>query len=48
VVERLDHKNFNMDVPEMENVMPSIENIVRQIWRWLAPHITGCNCTALS
>jgi 6-pyruvoyltetrahydropterin/6-carboxytetrahydropterin synthase len=43
VVDRLDHKNFNMDVPELKGVLPSTENVVQQIWKWLVPHITECN-----
>ncbi len=42
VTERLDHKNFNVDVPELQGVMPSTENVAMQIWKWLAPHITAC------
>ncbi len=42
IVERLDHKNFNMDVPEFQNVLPSTENVVQQIWKWVVPHIKGC------
>lgn len=43
VVDRLDHKNFNTDVPELTGVLPSTENVVQQIWKWLAPHINGCH-----
>ena len=42
VTERLDHKNFNLDIPEFANVLPSSENLVLQIWKWLEPHISGC------
>lgn len=42
IVDRLDHKNFNMDVPELHDVLPSTENVVQQIWKWMAPHITEC------
>jgi 6-pyruvoyltetrahydropterin/6-carboxytetrahydropterin synthase len=42
VTERLDHKNFNLDIPEFANVLPSSENLVIQIWKWLEPHISGC------
>ena len=42
IVDRLDHKNFNMDVPEFKNILPSTENVVKQIWKWIAPHITHC------
>lgn len=42
VVDKLDHKNFNLDVPELQGVLPSIENIVILIWRWITPHLSGC------
>ena len=42
VTEKLDHKNFNLDVPEFENVIPSTENVAIQIWNWLLPHLTNC------
>lgn len=42
VVDRLDHKNFNVDVPELKDILPSTENVVMQIWKWLEPHITEC------
>ncbi len=42
VTDKLDHLNFNEDVPELKGVLPSIENIVTLIWKWLVPHITGC------
>jgi 6-pyruvoyltetrahydropterin/6-carboxytetrahydropterin synthase len=42
VVEKLDHKNYNLDVPELQNVMPSIENMVKVIWNWIVPHLKGC------
>jgi 6-pyruvoyltetrahydropterin/6-carboxytetrahydropterin synthase len=32
VVSKLDHKNFNLDVFFLKDVMPSIENIVIKIW----------------
>lgn len=40
VCDRLDHKNFNLDVPELKDTFPSCENVVMQIWKWLEPHIT--------
>lgn len=42
VTDRLDHKNFNLDVPELLGILPSSENVTKQIWKWLQPHITGC------
>lgn len=47
VVEKLDHKNFNMDVPELANTLPSIENIIMLIWKWIAPHLQGCELHCL-
>lgn len=42
VLEPLDHKNLNMDVPFLKGVMPSTENLTKAIWQQLGPHITGC------
>ena len=42
VCDRLDHKNFNIEVPEFNELLPSTENVAMQIWKWLEPHITGC------
>ncbi len=35
VIQRLDHKNLNVDVPEFSEMNPSVENIVALIWSWL-------------
>ncbi len=43
VVERLDHKNLNIEVPELQGKMCSTENLVMQIWKWLEPCITDCS-----
>jgi 6-pyruvoyltetrahydropterin/6-carboxytetrahydropterin synthase len=39
VTEKLDHKNLNEDVDFLQNMMPSIENIVVTIWDIIAPQI---------
>jgi 6-pyruvoyltetrahydropterin/6-carboxytetrahydropterin synthase len=39
VVDVLDHKNLNLDVPFMKDKMCSIENLVYAIWNQLQPHI---------
>jgi 6-pyruvoyltetrahydropterin/6-carboxytetrahydropterin synthase len=39
VVDVLDHKNLNMDVPFMKGKLCSIENLVYEIWHQLEPHI---------
>jgi 6-pyruvoyltetrahydropterin/6-carboxytetrahydropterin synthase len=36
VIDRLDHKHLNVDVPEFENVNPSVENIAQVVWGYLA------------
>jgi 6-pyruvoyltetrahydropterin/6-carboxytetrahydropterin synthase len=39
VTEKLDHKNLNLDVPFLEGVMASTENIAIAIWEILEPKI---------
>jgi 6-pyruvoyltetrahydropterin/6-carboxytetrahydropterin synthase len=39
VVEVLDHKNLNLDVPFMAGKLCSIENLTYEIWQQLAPHL---------
>jgi len=39
VVDILDHRNLNMDVPFMKDKLCSIENLVYEIWHQLEPHI---------
>ena len=39
VVDDLDHRNLNLDVPWLEGVMPTTENLVVRIWERLVAHI---------
>ena len=39
VIDELDHKNLNIDVPFMQGQMCSTENLAVAIWKQLAPHI---------
>ncbi len=39
VIDKLDHKNLNLDVPFMEGKLCSIENLVIGIWGELAPNL---------
>lgn len=39
VIEKLDHKNLNLDVPFMQGKMCSSENLVVEIWKQLLPHL---------
>ena len=39
VIEQVDHKNLNVDVPFLEGQMPSTENVAIAFWKILAPLI---------
>jgi len=39
IVDIVDHKNFNLDVPFMKGVIPTSENIVTAFWNILAPQV---------
>jgi 6-pyruvoyltetrahydropterin/6-carboxytetrahydropterin synthase len=39
VVDKLDHKNLNMDVDFMRGKMCSTENLAVEIWKQLSPHL---------
>lgn len=41
VIDRLDHKHLNQDVPYFADVNPSVENIAIAIYRWLSPKLDG-------
>jgi 6-pyruvoyltetrahydropterin/6-carboxytetrahydropterin synthase len=42
VVERLDHRNLTVDVPEFRETIPTTENLAVWIWRQLQPRLTEC------
>lgn len=39
LVQHLDHKNLNLDVPFMAGTIPTTENLVLACWRVLAPKV---------
>ncbi|MBI1344113.1 MAG: 6-carboxytetrahydropterin synthase [Terrimonas sp.] len=39
VIDKLDHRNLNLDVDFMKGKMCSIENLVMGIWKELEPHL---------
>lgn len=39
VIEKIDHRNLNVDVPFMEGKMCSTENLAIAIWNELVPHL---------
>jgi 6-pyruvoyltetrahydropterin/6-carboxytetrahydropterin synthase len=44
VVNKVDHKNFNLDVPFMKGLIPSTENIVVAFWEQLEKPISKLGC----
>ncbi len=47
VLEKLDHKNLNVDVAFMKGILPSTENLAKAIWQQLEPHIKECQLHAI-
>lgn len=45
VIERLDHKNLNLDVDFMQGKLASCENLVIEIWRILTEHLPDVTTT---
>src|SRR5687767_11982696 len=41
VIEKVDHKNLNMDVDFLQGKMCSTENLAVGIWNELVPHLPG-------
>lgn len=41
VIDKVDHKNLNLDVAFMEDKMASTENLVVEFWKILEPRIAG-------
>ncbi|MDD2983195.1 MAG: 6-carboxytetrahydropterin synthase [Crocinitomicaceae bacterium] len=39
IIEALDHKNLNLDVPFLKGMLPSTENLIIQIWEILEKSI---------
>ena len=44
IIEALDHRNLNLDVPFMQGKMASTEILAIEIWKQLAPHIVNLGC----
>ena len=47
VVDKADHRNFNLEVDFMRGVIPTTENIVVGMWRVLEPRISPGRLTKL-
>lgn len=39
VIDKTDHRNFNIDVPYMQGIIPTTENIVLAMWNIIAPAV---------
>lgn len=39
IIDKVDHKNLNLDVDFMKGIIPTAENIVVQFWRILEPAV---------
>jgi 6-pyruvoyltetrahydropterin/6-carboxytetrahydropterin synthase len=47
VIDKVDHKNFNLDVEFMRGTIPTSENIVVAFWRIIAPLVAPARLTRL-
>ena len=43
ILDKLDHKNLNIEVDFLRGIIPSTENMVKAIWKELQPYLTGCD-----
>jgi 6-pyruvoyltetrahydropterin/6-carboxytetrahydropterin synthase len=41
VIEPMDHRFLNYEVPPFDKVVPTAENVAAEIWRRLEPHFPG-------
>jgi len=41
VVDPMDHKNLNLEVPEFKTLIPTVENIAIVIWNRLSSHLSS-------
>jgi len=47
VIDKVDHKKFDLDVDFMRGVIPTTENIIVAMWRVIAPAIAPARLTRL-
>ena len=47
LIEQVDHRNMNVDVPFMRGINPTAENIVVACWRVIEPHVAPARLTRL-
>ncbi|HTA27879.1 MAG TPA: 6-carboxytetrahydropterin synthase [Bacteroidia bacterium] len=44
IVEKVDHKNFNLDVPFLKDILPSTENVTIAFWNILEKAVADMGC----
>lgn len=44
IVEPWDHRHLNHEAPPFDRVIPTVENLAKEIWRRLAPQIASDSC----
>jgi 6-pyruvoyltetrahydropterin/6-carboxytetrahydropterin synthase len=47
VIDKTDHRNFNIDVPYTQGIIPTTENIVVAMWRVIAPAVAPAQLVKL-
>lgn len=40
VVDPMDHRHLNYEVPPFDRVIPTAENLIKEVWNRLHPHLT--------
>jgi 6-pyruvoyltetrahydropterin/6-carboxytetrahydropterin synthase len=48
IIEKVDHRNFNIEVDFMQGIIPTTENIVVAMWRVLEPALAPARLTKLT
>lgn len=43
IISKVDHKNLNLDVDFLRDVIPTLENLAIAFWKELEPKITSCS-----
>lgn len=44
IIEKVDHKNFNLDVPFLKDILPSTENVTIAFWNILEKPVSDMGC----
>ena len=44
IISKVDHKNLNLDVDFMQNILPSTENLAVAIWKQIQQEVNSLGC----